>query len=196
MFHLRFVETTGALPTAAAVILGSAALALSAKIQIPLWPVPVTMQSLAVLLIAAAAGSRLGAAIVLAYLAEGAAGMPVFAGASTGPEVLVGPTGGYVLGFLLAACGVGWLSERGWCSSLRTSLPLMLIGHVVILFPGVLWLGHFVGAERAIGAGLTPFLVGTAVKSVAGASLIAVTRPWSRRGPSCGSEPSWTDKEG
>ena len=95
------------------VIGGSLALAISAKIQVPFWPVPITMQSMVALLIGVAFGSRLGALTILAYLAEGLAGLPVFAGAAAGPAYLAGPTGGYLLGFLLGGAFAGWAAERG-----------------------------------------------------------------------------------
>src|SRR4051794_39821492 len=93
---------------------GSLALAASAQILVPIQPVPMTLQSLVVLLIGAAYGWRLGAATVLLYLAEGLCGMPVFAGFRAGPAVLIGPTGGFLLGFVPAAALAGWLAARGW----------------------------------------------------------------------------------
>ena len=174
MFPSRLREA-GIVCQLAAVLLGTVAVALSAKVQVPSWPVPVTMQSLVVILVAAAAGRRLGATVALAYLAAGAVRLPIFSGSTAGPEAFTGPTAGYLLGFLPAAYGVGWLSERGWCHSPRTGFPLMVIGHVLILLPGALWLAHLLGAERAIGSGLLPFLLGTALKSVAGACVIELT---------------------
>jgi biotin transport system substrate-specific component len=159
--------------SAALVAGGSLVLALSAKIQVPFWPVPMTMQSLVVLLIGLAYGSRLGAATVLAYLAEGLAGLPVFAGASAGPAYMGGPTGGYLLGFVLGAACVGRLAERGWDRSLGRTSAAMALGHVVLFVPGVIWLAVLFGWAKAIAFGVAPFIVATVVKTALGVALVA-----------------------
>jgi biotin transport system substrate-specific component len=166
----------GFLRSAALVAIGSLALAISAKIQVPFWPVPITMQSLVVLLIGLAYGSRLGAATVLAYLVEGLAGLPVFAGLSAGPAYMMGPTGGYLLGFLLAAAFVGWLAERGWDRTLGGTAAALVLGHVVLFIPGVIWLAILFGWPRAIALGVTPFIAATIVKTALGIALIAAVR--------------------
>jgi biotin transport system substrate-specific component len=147
---------------------GTALLTVSAKIQIPFWPVPMTMQTFAVLAIGMAYGWRLGGATVLLYLAEGAAGLPVFAGTpekGIGIAYMMGGTGGYLLGFVLAAALAGWLAERGWDRSVATTALAMLIGNVVIYVPGLLWLGALFGWDKPILAwGLVPFLAGDLVK--------------------------------
>lgn len=153
---------------------GSFALALSAKIQVPFWPVPITLQSMMVLLIGIASGSRLGALIILAYLAEGALGLPVFAGAAAGPAYLAGPTGGYLLGFLLGATFAGWATERGWGRDLFRTLPVMLLGHFLIVAPGMLWLGVLLGWNKAVAFGIAPFLLATLIKSALGAAMVSV----------------------
>lgn len=155
------------------VIGGSLALALSAKIQVPFWPVPITMQSMAVLLIGIVYGSRLGALTILAYLAEGVAGLPIFAGAMAGPAYLLGPTGGYLAGFLFAAFFAGWAAERGWSRDLPRSLLVILLGHVLIFAPGLLWLAMLFGSSKAIAVGVVPFLMATALKSGLGAALVS-----------------------
>jgi biotin transport system substrate-specific component len=160
---------------AAFVLIGSLLLALSAKVQVPLWPVPVTLQTLAVLAVAMWGGARLGAAAVLLYGVEGFAGLPVFAGAASGPAYLLGATGGYLLGFLVAALVVGGLAERGWRRSLPRLAGAMLIGHALILACGVAWLSVLVGPGKAIATGLLPFLWGTLVKSGAGVALLRLT---------------------
>ncbi len=152
---------------------GSVALAVSAKIQVPFWPVPMTMQSLTVLMIGVAYGSRLGAAAVLAYLAEGLAGLPVFAGAVAGPAYMAGPTGGYLAGFVLAAAATGWLAERGWDRSAVRATAVLSLGHALVFLPGVLWLAIQLGWPRAIAAGLTPFIAATVVKTALGVALVA-----------------------
>ncbi len=145
---------------------GSLFIALAAQIAVPLpfTPVPITGQTLAVLLVGALLGSRLGSLTVLAYLAEGAMGLPVFAGGAFGLARLVGPTGGYLFGFVLAAFVVGWLCERGWDRRIITAALALIAGNGVIYLVGIPWLAVFVGGERALALGLWPFLPGDALK--------------------------------
>mgnify|MGYP003318566892 FL=1 len=157
-------------------IVGSLALWVSAKISIPFWPVPLTMQTLVVLVIGMAFGARLGAATVLLYLAEGAVGLPVFSGTpekGLGLAYMMSTTGGYLVGFVLAAGAVGFLAERGWDRSpLKTALA-MVLGNVLIYVTGLLWLGTIVGWDKPVLSwGLTPFLAGDAVKIAAAAVLM------------------------
>ena len=155
-------------------IAGSVLMAVSAKIQVPMWPVPMTMQTFAVLVIAMSFGFRLGAATLLLYLAEGAVGLPVFA-SGTGLAYLAGPTGGYLVGFLVAAALVGWLAEKGWDRTVVLTLIAMTLGTAVIFGLGVTWLAIFLGdAGKAIAGGLTPFLVGAAVKIVLAAAVLPI----------------------
>ncbi|MCA1952913.1 MAG: biotin transporter BioY [Hyphomicrobiales bacterium] len=150
-------------------------LTLSAKIQIPFYPVPMTMQSLVVLVIGAAFGWRLGAASVLLYLAEGAAGLPVFAGTpekGIGLPYMMGPTGGYLLGFVLGAALTGWLAERGWTKSAGGALAAIALGHVALFVPGWAWLATLIGAEKAWLAGVAPFYAATVLKTALGAALL------------------------
>ena len=157
-------------------ILGSLALWISAKISIPFWPVPLTMQTLVVLMIGMAFGSRLGVATVLLYLAEGAAGLPVFSGTpekGIGLAYMMGTTGGYLIGFVLAAGVVGHLAERGWDRNPVSTAVAMLLGNIVIYLPGLLWLGMIVGWDKPVLAwGLTPFLAGDALKLALAAVLM------------------------
>ena len=161
-------------------LLGSALLTISAKIEVPFYPVPMTMQTLVVLLLGMAYGARLGTATVLLYLAEGAAGLPVFAGTperGIGIAYMLGPTGGYLAGFVLSAAITGWLTER------RRDWPALVLavtaGSIVVFIPGVLWLAQLIGFEQSIANGLMPFLWATLVKGaiaialgMAGAALI------------------------
>ena len=157
-------------------LVGSALLAVSAKIQIPFWPVPMTMQTFAVLLIGITYGSRLGAATVALYLAEGAAGLPVFAGGG-GIAYLAGPTAGYLFGFVIAAALVGWLAEHGWDRKASTTAAAMLLGNLVIYLSGLLWLGTIVGYGKVFAVGMLPFLPGDVLKlALAAAILPAVWR--------------------
>ncbi len=141
--------------------IGVAALWISAKIQVPTLPVPTTMQTFVVLTIGAAYGARLGLATVLAYLAIGALGEPVFAGTpekGLGLLYMAGPTGGYLLGFALAAFGVGALSERGWDRSMLAMAAAMLVGLALVYLPGAAWIGWLFGWENAFALGVHPFL--------------------------------------
>jgi biotin transport system substrate-specific component len=157
---------------AALVVAATALLAVSSKIQVPFYPVPMTMQSLVVLVIGAAFGWRLGALTLIAYLAEGAMGLPVFAGAKAGLGYMAGPTGGYLVGFVLAAALTGFLAERGLTRSVPGALAVMAIGHVVLFVPGYLWLATLIGAEKAYLAGVAPFYYATLLKTALGAALL------------------------
>jgi len=145
---------------------GSVLIALAAQVAIPLpfSPVPVTGQTFAVLLVGALLGSRRGALSLLAYLAEGAVGLPVFAGGGSGLPWLLGPTGGYLVGFVAAAFVTGWLTERGWDRRIHTTALAMLIGNGVIYLCGLPWLARFVGADRVLALGLWPFVPGDLIK--------------------------------
>ena len=159
-------------------VAGSLVLWISAKIQVPFYPVPMTMQTLVVLFIGMAFGSRLGAATVALYLLEGAVGLPVFAGTpekGIGLAYMMGPTGGYLLGFLLAAAIVGALAERGFDRNILTTAIAMLAGNAVIYVFGLLWLGFVVGWDKPVLAwGLAPFIPGDLVKLVLAAVLLPV----------------------
>ncbi len=150
-----------ALRLAGAALLGSAILAASAQISLPFWPVPATLQSLAVLLLGAIGGALVGLAAVGLYLLEGALGLPVFAGGTGGPAVLAGPTAGYLLGFLPAAWIAGQAAGRG----LAAQAALLLAAHLVLFLPGVAWLAGFTGLEKAWMAGFLLFVPGTLVKT-------------------------------
>lgn len=172
----RLTSITHALPrplrAALTVLAGSALIVLATRIQLPMWPVPMTMQTFAVLLIAMALGMRMGVASVAAYLAQGAAGLPVFA-AGGGVAYLVGPTAGYLWGFLLVAAVVGWLADRGLTRHHVGALMLALLGSTLVYVVGAGWLAGFVGAEAAFRAGVLPFLPGDLVKSM----LLALVLP-------------------
>jgi biotin transport system substrate-specific component len=147
---------------------GTALLTLSAKIQVPFYPVPMTMQTFMVLTLGMAYGWRLGGATLLLYLAEGAMGLPVFAGTpekGIGVAYMLSGTGGYLIGFVLAAALCGWLAERGWDRRFMTTALALLIGNIAIYVPGLLWLGGLFGWDKPILEwGLTPFLLGDLTK--------------------------------
>lgn len=156
---------------------GSLALWLSAKIQIPFYPVPMTMQTFVVLVIGMVYGWKLGGATILLYLAEGAMGLPVFAGTpekGIGLAYMLGGTGGYLVGFVLAAMACGFLAERNWDKNVLTTAAAMLIGNAIIYMPGVLWLGILFGWDKPILEwGLIPFIPADMLKL----ALAAVTLP-------------------
>ena len=174
-----------ALRFAVLAVVGTLLLTLAAKIQVPFYPVPMTMQTLVVLGLGMAYGWRLGGATLLLYLAEGAVGLPVFAGTpekGIGLAYMLGGTGGYLLGFVLAAAACGYLAERGWDRNVLTTALAMLIGNVLIYVPGLFWLGTLFGWDKPIFAwGLTPFLLGDLLKLVLAAALLPLAWKLVRR---------------
>ncbi|MEM0906418.1 MAG: biotin transporter BioY [Pseudomonadota bacterium] len=153
------------------VIAGTIALTISAKIQVPFYPVPMTMQTFVVLVIGMAYGWRLGGITVLAYLAQGAAGLPVFA-TGGGIAYFAGPTAGYLVGFVLAAVAVGFLAQRHWDRSVLTTLAAMVLGTAIIFVCGAFWLAQLAGIEVAIAQGVAPFLYGAAFKIALAAAVL------------------------
>ena len=153
---------------------GSLAVGLSAQVALPLAfsPVPITGQTLAVLLVGALMGRVRGGVVMLLYLAEGVAGLPVFAGGGAGAAHLLGPTGGYLVGFVVAATVTGYLAERGWDRRFGTTLAAMLLGTVAIFVVGLAWLGLFTGTENLLAMGLYPFVPGAIAKIIVAAALV------------------------
>ena len=146
------------------VVAFSAFVALSARVAIPWWPVPMTLQPLAVLFTGAVLGSRRGALALLLYLAEGAVGLPVFAGGA-GVAYMLGPTGGYLVSYPVVAGLVGWLAERGWDRSLVWTAAAMTLGLLVIYAFGVAWLAGLLGdLETALVQGMLIFIPGDLIK--------------------------------
>ncbi|MBN2271818.1 MAG: biotin transporter BioY [Sedimentisphaerales bacterium] len=170
----------------ALIIGGSLLIAVSAQIAIG-FPVPITGQTFAVLMIAALLGSRRAVACVLTYLAEGAAGLPVFAQANAGLVVFRGFTAGYLVGFVVAAFVVGLLAEKGWDRTFGTTVLAMLIGNIIIYAFGLTWLSCLIGVRDAIAGGLYPFIPGDILKTV----LAAVMLPsaWKLLAPSKPADP-------
>ncbi len=148
------------------VIGASLLVAVSAQIAVPLpfTPVPMTAQTLAVLLLGAVLGSVRGTLAMLTYLAEGAVGLPVFAGGKAGLAWLAGPTGGYLIGFVVAAFVPGFLAERKWDRNIFSSFLAMLIGNVIIFAFGLLVLQSYVGMDKVLALGFYPFILGDMVK--------------------------------
>ncbi|MEP3846601.1 MAG: biotin transporter BioY [Paracoccaceae bacterium] len=166
---------------AALVVLGIAILAIAAKIKVPMWPVPITMGTFAVLSIGAAYGARLGLVTILGYMIVGAIGFDVFAGSSAekfGLTYMMGGTGGYLIGYVLATFALGMLARRGWDRSFVWMALAMLIGNVLIYVPGLIWLGQLYGWDQPILQwGLTPFLIGDALKL--GLAAVILPAVWS-----------------
>lgn len=157
------------------VILGSLLIAISAKVNLPLQPVPFSMQTFMVLLLPMLCGWRMGAAMVVLYLFEGSLGLPVFAGPFGGLSYLFGPSGGYLFGFFPAALAVGWLSERGWGRYHLTTAVAAIIGTAIIYAYGVFRLAQYVHLQQAISVGVMPFLVGDAIKVAALAIIVPLS---------------------
>ncbi|MES0136056.1 biotin transporter BioY [Mesorhizobium sp. M0016] len=169
----------------AAVVLGTLFLALLSQIEVPMVPVPVTMQTFAVTLVGALYGWRLGAMTIIAWLAEGAVGFPVLSGGAAGASYFVGATGGYLFAFPLVGALVGWLAERGWNGN-RVLLAFagMVLGNLACLVLGTAWLAVMIGLEQAIAFGFLPFLVGGLLKSALGAATLKLF--WSNKADPAG----------
>jgi len=144
-------------------IAGVALLAICAHLKVPFYPVPITMQTLAVMLIGFTYGARLGSSTVVVYLSFGAIGAPVFAGGA-GLAYMSGPTGGYLFGFLVAVYLIGYFTEKGYGRTFISTLLLTLLGTIVFYVFGVGWLTTILGFEKAITFGLLPFLYGDVLK--------------------------------
>jgi biotin transport system substrate-specific component len=158
-------------------VCGSLVVAGAAQVSVPMFPVPMTLQTLAVLGVGAAYGARLGAATLVLYAIEGFIGLPFFAGAQAGffKDGAIISSGGYIIGFILAAALVGWLAEKGWGSSPLKMALAAILGGAVLYIPGLIWLavwaakikGMDAGAaiQASIAWGLTPFILGDFIKA-------------------------------
>ncbi len=160
---------------------GSALVALSARLTIPLPWVPITGQTYAVLLVSALLGSRRGALALLAYVAEGLAGLPVFAFghsawtlSSVGVPTIIGPTAGYLWSYPCVSLVVGGLAERGWDRHIGRAIVAMALGEGVIYAGGLTWLAHYVGLATAVQVGLLPFLAGDTIKLLLAAATLPI----------------------
>jgi biotin transport system substrate-specific component len=155
------------------IICGSLIVGLSAQIKVyfPFSPVPITGQTFAVLMLGALLGSKRGVLAMLAYLIEGVLGLPVFAG-GIGPATLIGPTGGYLFGFIAAAYVVGKLAEMGWDRRVSTTIVAMLAGEIVLYTFGLCWLAIMTNIRTALVIGLYPFIVGDILKVVLAAAVL------------------------
>ena len=153
---------------------GAALTAVLAQVAVPLYPVPITGQTLAVLLVGATLGAARGALSLAVYAVLGIVGLPVFSDFAGGPEVVLGPTGGYILGFIASAALVGWLSERAWERQVLKALATFAAGTLVVFAVGLPWLAVALQLDLAttLQAGLFPFLIGGAIKAAIAAGLL------------------------
>lgn len=161
---------------AALVVAGSLLLAISAQFKVPIGPVPFTLQTLVLLVIAASYGRNLAVAAVIAYFAQGAVGLPVFANGG-GFVHFYGPTAGFLLAFLPVAAIVGEAADRGMSRSFMTLAPVMLLAEVVLFGMGFAWLALAIGAGKAFAAAVAPFILPDLVKIAIAA--LAVPAGWA-----------------
>ena len=164
----------------AAVVGGSWVIAASSWVTAPMYPVPMTMQTFAILLVAGLAGARLGIAIVMTWLAQAALGLPFLAEGSGGLDPFAGPTAGYLAGFVIAVFVSGALAERPGRRGLLQMLGVFLLGHAVSLGCGWSWLAMMIGPRAAFDSGVAPFLLGSVLKSFLAAAVIRLVEPWIR----------------
>lgn len=164
------------------VVGGSAFIALCGQlsVRLPFSPVPITGQTLSVLLVGAVLGSRRGVLSAITYLIQGIVGLPVFAGGTSGIAHLLGPTGGYLVGFVAAAYLTGKLAQRGWDRRVATTFLAMLLGNLVLYVLGLSWLSIFVGARKVLQLGLYPHIPGDLAKLIIAA--LSLPLAWSLQG--------------
>lgn len=170
----------------AAYLLGMAFVTLASRVEVPLYPVPITMQTYAVGLVGALYGWRMGFAVIAAWLAAAAAGLPLLAGGGAGFAPFFGPTAGYLFAFPVMAGLIGWLVERGW-DGRRPILAFFafLIGGTLCLVMGAAWLAALIGPVHAVEKGVMPFLFGDVLKSALGAAslraIVLADARWRKR---------------
>ncbi len=160
-----------------AVLIGSWLIAASSWMSAPMYPVPMTMQTFAVLMVAGMAGARLGFAIVITWLTQAALGLPVLADGEGGLDPFSGPTAGYLAGFALAAFVCGWLTEQPLLRAWAPMLAVFLAGHGLILACGWARLSMLIGAEPAFASGVWPFVTGAVLKSLLAVAVVKLAEP-------------------
>jgi biotin transport system substrate-specific component len=154
-------------------VAGSIVVAVAAQINVPMIPIPMTLQTFAVLAIGMAYGARLSAATLILYMFEGMAGLPVFAQMKSGLATVLGPSGGYIIGFIFAAALLGYLAERGWRRGTVKAAAATIICGALIYVPGLIWLHSFAADwSQTLEWGLTPFVLGDTIKAVLAALMI------------------------
>ncbi len=159
------------------IALGVALIAISSKFKVPLWPnpTPVTMQTLVIFSLSAAYGSRLAVVTLLAYMVTGALGMPVFTGTpekGIGLLYMAGPTAGYLAGFVVMAAITGWAADKGWSKNPFKLGSAMLVGEIIMLLMGALWMGYLFGSDKIIAWGVGPFIVTDLIKLAIAACIV------------------------
>jgi len=161
------------------VLCGTVFIAISAQIAVPMFPVPMTLQTLAILVVGLAYGARLGTVTLLAYLAEGAAGIPVFASGNAGLPYMMGPTGGFLVGFVIMAFLAGYAADRRLTAGIFSTSAVTLVLSALLYIPGLLWPAVAMGKtlDTLWLHWMSPFLIGDAVKAVLAALL--VTGGWA-----------------
>lgn len=172
--------------TNTALVVGGAALtAVMAQLAVPLWPVPITGQTLAVLLVGSTLGPVRGVLSMLAYWVAGVIGLPVFSDAASGLAAAVGPTGGYLVGFIIAAGLTGWLAQRNWDKKFLGATVSFFAGTVVIFALGMAWLSISLGADlqQTLQWGLYPFIIGGIIKSLIAAAIMPASWKLAARLP-------------
>jgi len=158
-------------------VTGTVLIAISSKIKVPMWPVDMSLQTLAIFTIAAVFGFKLGVATILLYLAEGALGLPVFQGTperGIGLAYMVGPTGGYLVGFVVMTAITGWAADQGWWRNPFKIGAAMLIGEVILLTLGALWLMYLFGISQGLEYGIGPFIVPDVLKLALAAGIVSI----------------------
>jgi biotin transport system substrate-specific component len=155
---------------------GAALTAIAAQVQVPLWPVPITGQTLAVLLVGSSLGALRGTLSMLLYAVLGMVGLPVFSDAASGMGVILGPTGGYIVGFVFAAAFTGWIAQRSWDRRILRSLLAFAGGTVVTFAIGLPWLAVVLGLnlQQTLEGGLYPFIIGGVVKAIIAAGVVTL----------------------
>lgn len=174
----------------ALIIAGTALVAVLAQVAVPLWPVPVTGQTLAVLLVGASLGAARGAASLSLYAVLGAIGLPIYSDASSGWSVLLGPTGGYIIGFVASAAIVGWAAERSWDRGWYKPIITFIGGSLVVFAFGLPWLAVALGQlglpndlQSVLIAGFYPFIIGGLIKAAIAAALLPALWAAAERAP-------------
>lgn len=164
------------------VLAGTVLIAISAQFSIFIGPVPLSLQTLAILTVSFALGARLAVATLVVYLAQGAAGLPVLSGGGAGVAYMMGPTGGFLLGYVAMAWLAGWASDRGLTRRALPAIGVALLASAVIYIPGLIWPAVMLGTEWASlwAHWMSPFLVGDALKSVIAALAVCGGLAWMK----------------
>lgn len=170
-----FAGEQGGWTSVLTIFVGAIAMAAASQIDVPMVPVPMTLQTLAIVLLGALAGARLGTAAILLWLLVGAVGLPVFAGGASGLDRFTGPTAGYLVAFPIASAVTGLLVARGWTTAGRL-FAAALVAHAICLLGGAAWLSTSTGWMKAMADGVVPFVVGAAVKSAIAVLIVRIVQ--------------------